>query len=74
MTNETLVEELRSLSQQDFLAFGLNEIAYIRQLADEAPGVVGIFAADGTQIGSMARAEVAIAAVRQNDMEPLSLH
>jgi len=73
MTNETLTQELRALSPQDFLAFGLNEIAYIRPLPD-GEGAVAICSADGTQIGSMANAEVAAAAVRQNDMEPLSLH
>jgi hypothetical protein len=65
------------LSEQDFLAFGLNDVAYVRLLDTEAPednDAVGIFAADGTQMATVANRDVAFAAIRQHDMEPLSVH
>lgn len=70
-------QHMTQLSDQDFLAFGLNDVAYVRALNDDEGGdsdTIGIFAADGTQMATVATRDVAFAAIRQHDMEPLSVH
>ncbi len=62
---------LRQLSPKDFAAFGLNDIAYVRRAAG-AEGFA-IHAADGTQLAVVTAEEVAVATVRQHDMEPALL-
>lgn len=72
--NQHRTESYEPLSQQDFLAFGLNDVAYLRDVETEDGMVVGIFAADGTRMAVMKDFQTAVAAVRQNEMEPLSVH
>lgn len=67
-------QSLRHISPSDFAAFGVNQLAYVRRLETPQGAVVGIFAADGTQMALAASRELAFAAIRQHDMEPLSQH
>lgn len=63
------------MSNQDFLAFGLEDIAYVKPLEEENDdGAFGIFAADGTRMAVMASEDVAIATIRQHDLQPQRLH
>ena len=62
------------LSQQDFLLLGINDIAYVKKEQRDGKEVFVIHSADGNAIATMANHDVAFAAVRQNDMEPLSVH
>jgi len=65
----------RSLSPQDFLAFGLEDLAYVREMKGETGAkIYGIFAADGTRMAVMTDRLVAMAAIRQNGLAPLSVH
>lgn len=66
----------QQMSNQDFLAFGLEDIAYVKPLDGEGDeeGVFGIFAADGTRMAVMASEDVALATIRQHDLEPQRLH
>lgn len=65
---------LRQLSPQDFATFGLDHVAYVRPVTfDDAPAF-SVHAADGTPLTVLAERDVAFATVRQNDMEPLSVH
>ncbi|HLW27294.1 MAG TPA: DUF1150 family protein [Kiloniellales bacterium] len=68
------LQTLRHISPADFAAVGVNEIAYVRQVETEQGQLYGIFAADGTQLAVAASMALAFAAIRQNDMEPMSLH
>jgi hypothetical protein len=70
----TVIESLRHLSVKDFTAFGMNDIAYIKPLRLEGKNGFAVHAADGTQLTVLNDFEVAQAAVRQYEMEPLSLH
>lgn len=70
----TVFESLRQLSVKDFTAFGLNDIAYIKPVRVEGKANFAVHAADGTQLTVLNNLEVAQAAVRQYEMEPLSLH
>ena len=62
------------LSPQDFLMLGINDIAYVKKEQRDGKEVFVIHSADGNAIATMANHDVAFAAVRQNDMEPLSVH
>lgn len=64
---------LRQLSAKDFAAFGLNDIAYVKRVAGEGAEGFAIHAADGTQLAVVTAEEVAVATVRQHDMEPALL-
>ena len=65
---------VRDLSPQDFLLLGINDLAYVKKgLVDDKEAYL-VFSADGTQIAAMGGREIAFAAVRQNGMEPLSVH
>jgi len=65
-------EQVRHLSEQELAMLGVQHLAYVRPMA-EAEGY-GIFAADGTQMALVGDRSVAFAIVRQNDLEPVSVH
>ena len=69
-----LERTLRSMSSQDFLSLGVSQVAYIKPLEQEGESYYAIYAADGTQMAILASREAALAAIRQHDMEPLTLH
>jgi len=62
---------LEQLSHDDFLHVGLNQIAYIRPATGQKG--YGVYAADGTQISVMETYDTALAAVRFNDMHPVTV-
>ena len=64
----------QTISSNDLMALGLNDVAYVKPALIEDKPVFSVHAADGTQIAIFADREVAIAAVRRHDMEPLSVH
>jgi hypothetical protein len=66
--------ELRSLSARDFAALGADEMAYVRPVLMNGARAFSIHAADGTPIGAAPSAQLAAAAIRQHEMEPLSVH
>ncbi len=65
---------LRQLSPQDFAAFGVDHVAYVRPVTVDGAPAFSVHAADGTPLTVLPEREVAFATVRQNDMEPLSVH
>ncbi|WP_448202793.1 DUF1150 family protein [Azospirillum sp. sgz302134] len=65
---------LRLLSPQDFAAFGVDHVAYVRPVEVDGNPAFSVHAADGTPLTVLAERDVAFATVRQNDMEPLSVH
>jgi len=68
------IEKLRHISQQEFALLGMTDVAYIKRIiVDDAP-VYGVFAADGTQMTVVSDRDVALATVRQHDIEPVSVH
>ncbi len=62
------------LSQQDFLLLGINDLAYVKKTLQDEREVYEIHSADGGTITALASHDIAFAAVRQNGMEPLSVH
>lgn len=65
---------LRHLSAQDFAAFGVNHVAYVKTVEVEGHVAYAIHAADGTPLTVVPGRDLAFAAIRQHDMEPVSVH
>jgi hypothetical protein len=65
---------LQTMPDADWGAFAVDHVAYVKRI--EMNGQVGyaIHAADGTPITVMDNRDVAMAAVRQNGLEPASVH
>jgi hypothetical protein len=68
------MEKLRHISPQEFAVLGMQDLAYVKPVVVEDQPGYGVFAADGTQIGLMADRGIAFAAVRQHELEPVSVH
>jgi hypothetical protein len=67
-------ERLRRLSVNELASLGINYVAYVRPVTVEGVQAFGIFGADGQRLGVMERRDLAYAAIRENDLEPLSVH
>ncbi len=63
---------VRGMSPSDFAAWGMPELAYVKQAGDGDGW--SIHAADGTQMGLAPNRDLAFAAIRQHDLEPVSVH
>ena len=68
------LEFAHSISVQDLRVLGINEVAYIKPQEVDGQDFYTIHAADGTEMARVLKRDVAIVTVRQNDMEPVSLH
>ena len=65
---------IHALSQQDFLLLGINDVAYVLTQQRDEREVFVIHSADGAEVVALADREIAFATVRQNGLEPLSVH
>ncbi len=70
---DSTAQALRHLTAQDFLAFGVQQIAYIRPVMMNGAAAFAIHAADGTPLAFHENAETAKALTRQNELEPVTL-
>lgn len=71
---QTVVNFLRQLSPRDFRAMGINEMAYIKEVKIDGHDAFAVHAADGTPLGVNDSKEMALGAVLQNELHPVSLH
>ena len=63
------------MSDQDFAMHGIEQFAFVKPVTlDDGTEAFAIHAADGQQVAVLADREVAFAAVKQNDLEPVSVH
>lgn len=65
---------LKSLSQQDFAALGIGEIAYLRPVSVQGEEIVAVMSADGRQVGLAPDRDSAIDAASEHDMLVVPLH
>ncbi len=65
---------LRQLSPKDFAAFGVDVVAYVRPTTMDGEDAFAVHAADGTPLTVLPDRDVAFAAIRQHEMEPMSVH
>ncbi len=70
----TGLERIVQMTAQDFRALGLAQLAYVKPVTADGRTAYSVHAADGTEIAVMADRAIACAAVRQHDLEPLSVH
>jgi hypothetical protein len=68
------IQNLRHMSSREFSAFGVQDIAYVRPVTVDGATAFGAYAADGTPLGAMPSRELAFAALKQHDLEPVSVH
>jgi hypothetical protein len=71
MNTET---RLPLMSAHDLGVLGLNEVGYVRAVEEQGQRGFAIHAADGTRIAIMPSRDLAVAAMLQNDLHPVSLH
>lgn len=62
------------LARFDLASWGIEDVAYVKPVLHEGEDVYGIFAADGTELATVENRDEAIVTIRQNDLEPLSVH
>jgi hypothetical protein len=64
----------KGLGHFDLANWGMENVAYVKSMIGVDGNAYGIFAADGTELAQMDNREEAIVTIRQNDLEPLSVH
>ena len=66
---------LASLSIADFKGLGVDHVAYVREVEDPLLGEkrYNIYAADGTKLATVDNLDNAVATVKINDMEAVTL-
>jgi len=72
--NEQELARLKAISPGDLAALGLHHVVYVRKQVEGDQTQWAIFAADGTEMAKLPDYAVALAACRQHDLEPLSVH
>ena len=70
----TGLERILRFTARDFEALGLEQFAYVKPVKVDGRTAFAVHAADGTEIAVMPDREVARAAIRQHDLEPVSVH
>lgn len=63
-----------SLSTDSFAVLGMESLVYIRPVTVNGRRVHIIHAADGTPLSIITDREVALATIRQHEMDPVSVH
>ena len=62
------------LSSETFAAMGAQDLAYVKPVSEQDRLKFEVHGADGTPFAVFDSLDVAFAAVRQNGLEPLSVH
>jgi hypothetical protein len=65
---------LNGMSPDDWAAFAVNDLAYVKLVREDGVSAFAIHAADGTPLAVLGDRDVAFAAVRQHGLEPVSVH
>jgi hypothetical protein len=67
-------ERIRNISSRELAVFGMQDLAYVKPMVVNGVTAFAVHAADGTQVAVLPDREIALATVRQHDLEPLSVH
>lgn len=67
-------EQMREMSTNDLATLGMQDIAYVKPVVVDGNSGYAIHAADGTQMALISDRDIAFAVVRQNELEPVSVH
>jgi hypothetical protein len=71
---EVVAFDVRHLSEQQLAALGVSHIAYVKPVMVDGVQGFAIHAADGTPMAVAGNRDLAVAAVVQHEMLPLSVH
>ncbi|HEY8289923.1 MAG TPA: DUF1150 family protein [Acetobacteraceae bacterium] len=71
---ETVTIDIRSLSEEQLARLGVSQVAYVKPVIVNGTQGFAIHAADGTPMAVAGDRDVAIAAILQHEMQPLSVH
>ncbi len=66
--------DIRQLSPREFGLLGLEHVAYVKPVLAEGVVAFAVHAADGSQLAVILDREAALALVRRQGMEPVSVH
>lgn len=72
--NPQLPRLSRDMSLVDFATFGVEQLAYIKPVVIEGTPAYAVHGADGRPLAAVGDRDIAFALVRQNDLEPVSVH
>jgi hypothetical protein len=64
----------KTLTPAEWQASMLNQVAYIKPVLENGQRAFAIYAADGTQLAIISDRETAFRAVRDHELEPVSVH
>ena len=67
-------ETLRQMTANDLAMLGVQDVAYVKAVIVDGTAGYAIHAADGTRIALTGDRDIAFAVVRQNELEPVSVH
>ena len=70
----TIDQTFNQMTPTALAQLGVNFVAYVKPVRVEDETRFAICAADGTQMGLAPNRELAFAAIRQHELEPLSVH
>ena len=65
---------LRRMTAREFYAWGVQDVAYVKTVTENGVIAWAAYAADGTRLGLMPSRELAFAALKQHNLEPVSVH
>jgi hypothetical protein len=66
--------DIRHLSAEQLGALGVSQLAYVKPVVLNGQQGFAIHAADGTPMAVAGDRDVAVAAILQHEMQPLSVH
>jgi len=72
--SEPLEFDVRHMSEQQLATLGVSHIAYVKPVIVNGVAGFAIHAADGTPMAVAGDRDVAVAAIVQHEMHPLSVH
>ena len=64
----------QQLYQENFLEYGVGQVAYVRHVSDPEASGYGIFAANGAQIAVASDSSSAYGFLLEHDLTPVILH
>jgi len=76
-SNETAAPamvDIRHLTAEQLAQLGVAQVAYVKPVVVNGVAGFAIHAADGTAMAVAGNLEVAVAAIRQHEMHPVSVH
>jgi hypothetical protein len=63
-----------NLTPADFVALGVDDVAYVKPVVVNGARAYAIHAANGQHLAVVPNRDLALATVRQNELEPVSVH